>query len=125
MYMPTVLIVDDSLFMRVAIGNMLKEWGFEIVGEASNGKDAVNLYEQLRPDLVTMDVTIPIMTGIEAVKHIMTIDPHANIIMITAIGQQKKIKAAIESGAKDFITKPFNPEQLKEAALNVLNLVKN
>ena len=123
--MPTVLIVDDSLFMRVAIGNMLKEWGFEIVGEASNGKDAVNLYEQLRPDLVTMDVTMPIMTGIEAVKHIMTIDPHANIIMITAIGQQKKIKAAIESGAKDFITKPFNPEQLKEAALNVLNLVKN
>lgn len=123
--MPTVLIVDDSLFMRVAIGNMLKEWGFEIVGEACNGKDAVNLYEQLRPDLVTMDVTMPIMTGIEAVKHIMTIDPHANIIMITAIGQQKKIKAAIESGAKDFITKPFNPEQLKEAALNVLNLVKN
>ena len=123
--MPTVLIVDDSLFMRVAIGNMLKEWGFEIVGEACNGKDAVNLYEQLRPDLVTMDVTMPIMTGIEAVKHIMTIDPHANIIMITAIGQQKKIRAAIESGAKDFITKPFNPEQLKEAALNVLNLVKN
>ena len=125
MFMPTVLIVDDSLFMRVAIGNMLNEWGFEIVGEASNGKDAVKLYEQLRPDLVTMDVTMPIMTGIEAVKHIVTIDPHANIIMVTAIGQQKKIRAAIESGAKDFITKPFNPEQLKEVAINVLNMVRN
>ncbi|MER1956904.1 MAG: response regulator [Solibacillus sp.] len=120
--MPTVLVVDDALFMRVAIGNMLKEWGFEIVGEAENGKEAIALYDQLKPDLVTMDVTMPVMTGIDAVKTIVDKDPDAKVIMITALGQQKKIKAAIESGAKDFITKPFQPEQLKEVAFNILNL---
>jgi two-component system, chemotaxis family, chemotaxis protein CheY len=123
--MPTVLIVDDALFMRVTIGNMLREEGFEIVGEASNGKEAIELYGQLKPDLVTMDVTMPVMTGIEAVKHIVSKDPQAKIIMITALGQQKKIKAAIDSGAKDFITKPFDPEQLKAVAINVLNIVRN
>jgi two-component system chemotaxis response regulator CheY len=122
--MPTVLVVDDALFMRVAIGNMLKEWGFDIVGEAENGKEAVALYEQLQPDLVTMDVTMPIMTGIEAVKRIVKKHSDAKIIMITALGKQQKIKAAIESGAKDFIVKPFNPEQLKAAAFNVLNLAE-
>lgn len=119
--MPTVLVVDDALFMRVTIGNMLKEWGFEIIGEASNGKEAVKLYDELKPDLVTMDVTMPVMTGIEAVKIIADKDPKAKVIMITALGQQKKIKAAIESGAKDFITKPFQPEQLKKVAFNVLD----
>ncbi|MGN7477296.1 response regulator [Solibacillus silvestris] len=120
--MPTVLIVDDALFMRAAIGNMLKEFGFDVVGEASNGKEAVALYDQLQPDLVTMDITMPVMTGIEAVKRIIEKHADAKIIMITALGQQNKIKAAIESGAKDFITKPFQPEQLKEVAFNVLNL---
>lgn len=123
--MPTVLIVDDALFMRVTIGNMLKEWGFEVVGEASNGKEAVSLYGQLKPDLVTMDVTMPVMTGLEAVNHIISDDPDAKIIMITALGQQKKIKTAIKSGAKDFITKPFKPELLKEVAFNVLDTDKN
>lgn len=118
--MATILIVDDALFMRVTIGNMFKEWGFEVVGEASNGKVAVELYKQLKPDLVTMDVTMPIMSGIEAVKQICSFDPHAKVIMVTALGQQSKIKAAIDSGAKDFITKPFNPKQLKEVAINVL-----
>ncbi|AWE07759.1 two-component system response regulator [Lysinibacillus sp. 2017] len=123
--MSTVLVVDDALFMRVAISNMLKEWGFEVVGEASNGKEAIAQYKELKPDLVTMDVTMPIMTGLEAVKHIISYDPDAKVIMITALGQQKKIKIAIDSGAKDFITKPFNPEQLREVAFNVLNTVKN
>lgn len=122
--MPTVLVVDDALFMRVTIGNMLKEWGFDVVGEAANGKEAVMLYDQLKPDLVTMDVTMPVMTGIDAVKSIVEKDPKAKVIMITALGQQKKIKAAIENGAKDFITKPFQPEQLKEVAFNVLNLME-
>ena len=122
--MPTVLVVDDALFMRVTIGNMLKEWGFDVVGEAANGKEAVTLYDQLKPDLVTMDVTMPVMTGIDAVKSIVEKDPKAKVIMITALGQQKKIKAAIENGAKDFITKPFQPEQLKEVAFNVLNLME-
>lgn len=122
--MPTVLVVDDALFMRVTIGNMLKEWGFDVVGEAANGKEAVTLYDQLKPDLVTMDVTMPVMTGIDAVKSIVEKDPKAKVIMITALGQQKKIKAAIDNGAKDFITKPFQPEQLKEVAFNVLNLME-
>lgn len=120
--MPTVLVVDDALFMRVTIGNIFKDFGFEVVGEAANGKEAVLLYDQLLPDLVTMDITMPVMTGIEAVQRIKAKHSDANIIMITALGQHTKIKTAIESGAKDFITKPFQPEQLKEVASNVLNL---
>lgn len=120
--MPTVLIVDDALFMRVAIGNTLKKFGFEVVGEAANGKEAIALYEQLQPDLVTMDITMPGMTGIDAVKEIIAKDPAAKVIMITALGQHKKLKAAIQAGAKDFIIKPFQPEQLKEVAMNVMNV---
>ncbi|TQR37209.1 response regulator [Lysinibacillus sphaericus] len=111
--MPTVLVVDDTLFMRVAISNMFSEWGYEVVGNAGNGKEAVAMYRELQPDLVTMDVTMPVMTGIEAVKEIIPEFPDAKIIMITALGQQKLIVEAIESGAKDFMTKPFEPERLK------------
>lgn len=114
--MPTVLVVDDTLFMRVAISNMFSEWGYEVVGIAVNGKEAVTMYRALQPDLVTMDVTMPVMTGIAAVKEIIPEFPNAKIIMITALGQQKLILEAIESGAKDFITKPFEPEKLKAAA---------
>lgn len=111
--MPTVLIVDDALFMRVTISNMFKEWGYEVAGEASNGREAVELYKELQPDLVTMDVTMPVMSGIDAVKEIMPQFPDAKIVMITALGQQKLIREAIEHGAKDFITKPFEPIHLK------------
>ena len=114
--MPTVLVVDDTLFMRVAISNMFSEWGYDVVGNAVNGKEAVAMYRELQPDLVTMDVTMPVMTGIAAVKEIIPEFPNAKIIMITALGQQKLILDAIESGAKDFITKPFEPEKLKAAA---------
>lgn len=110
---PTVLVVDDTLFMRVAISNMFTEWGYEVVGNAGNGKEAVAMYRELQPDLVTMDVTMPVMTGIEAVKEIIPEFPNAKIIMITALGQQKLIVEALESGAKDFMTKPFEPERLK------------
>ncbi len=112
-HVPTVLVVDDTLFMRVAISNMLTEWGYEVVGQAANGKEAVARYRELQPDLVTMDVTMPVMTGIAAVKEIIPEFPNAKIIMITALGQQKLIVEAIESGAKDFITKPFEPARLK------------
>ncbi|MFJ3388099.1 response regulator [Lysinibacillus sp. NPDC086135] len=112
-HVPTVLVVDDTLFMRVAISNMFSEWGYEVVGNAGNGKEAVAMYRELQPDLVTMDVTMPVMTGIEAVKEIIPEFPDAKIIMITALGQQKLIVEAIESGAKDFMTKPFEPERLK------------
>ncbi|MEK5231684.1 response regulator [Lysinibacillus sp. FSL K6-0232] len=118
--MPTVLVVDDTLFMRVAISNMFTEWGYEVVGKAVNGKEAVVMYRALQPDLVTMDVTMPVMNGIAAVKKIIPEFPDAKIIMITALGQQKLIVEAIESGAKDFITKPFEPERLKAVADQLL-----
>lgn len=118
--MPTVLIVDDALFMRVAVGNMFKEWGFEVVAEASNGREAVELYKEHQPDLVTMDITMPVMSGLEAVKEIIPQFPDANIIMVTALGQQRIIVEAIEEGAKDFITKPFEPNQLKMVVDNIL-----
>jgi two-component system, chemotaxis family, chemotaxis protein CheY len=111
--MPTVLVVDDALFMRVTISRMLEQWGFEIVGQAANGKQAVKLYKELQPDLVTMDVTMPIMSGLDAVKEIMSEFPNANIIMITALGQQRIVIDALESGAKDFLTKPFSEDKLK------------
>ena len=117
--MLTALVVDDALFMRTTIGNMLQQWGFKIVGEAANGKEAVKLYRELQPDLVTMDLTMPIMTGLEALKEIIPEFPDAKIIMITAMGQQRIIVDAIESGAKDFITKPFTPEKLKSVVDNI------
>lgn len=120
--MPTVLIVDDAMFMRVALGNMLKEWGFEIVGEAANGKEAIEKYRELQPDLVTMDLTMPVMSGLDAVKVIIPEFPNAKIIMITALGQQRIIVDAIEHGAKDFITKPFTPEKLKSVIANIMEV---
>lgn len=119
--MPTVLVVDDALFMRVTISNMLKEWGFEVVGEATNGKQAVRMYRELQPDLVTMDLTMPVMSGLDAVKQIMPEFPNAKIVMITALGQQRYIVDAIESGAKDFITKPFTADKLKSVVDNLFN----
>lgn len=114
-----VLVVDDALFMRVTIGNMLKELQFEVVGEAENGKIAVEKYRELQPDVVTMDITMPVMSGIEAVKSITTEYPEAKIVMISALGQQRLLKEALESGAKDFITKPFHPVQLEQVMNNV------
>jgi len=111
--MSTVLVVDDALFMRVTISGLFKEWGYDVVGEATNGREAVELFENLQPDIVTMDVTMPIMSGIDAVKAIMSKFPSAKIVMITALGQQRLIREALEHGAKDFVTKPFDPIQLK------------
>ena len=122
--MPTVLIVDDAMFMRAMIGNMLTEWGFEVVGEASNGKEAVEKYRELQPDLMTMDVTMPIMSGLEAVKRIIPEFPDAKIIMITALGHQRILIDALEHGAKDFITKPFTPEKLKAVIDNTIGSMK-
>ncbi|MEI4768092.1 response regulator [Psychrobacillus sp. FJAT-51614] len=123
--MPTVLVVDDAVFMRATIKRMLENEQFEVIGEASNGNEAVELYRQLLPDVVTMDITMPGMTGIEAVKAIVTEYPDAKIVMVTALGQQKLIVEAIENGAKDFITKPFNPEQIIQVLQNVTNWHEN
>lgn len=110
-----VLIVDDTKFMREILKNILKKKELEVVGEAVNGKDAVLKYQELKPDLVTMDIIMPEMDGIEAVKKIMQIDPSARILMCSAMGQQALVIEAIQSGAKDFVIKPFQPARVLEA----------
>ena len=118
--MPTVLVVDDALFMRVAISSMFEEWGYSVVAQAANGREAIKLYKEHKPDIVTMDLTMPVMSGIDAVKGIITDDPQAKIIMVTALGQKRYVVEAIESGARDFVTKPFQPMKLKEIVEHVL-----
>lgn len=117
---PTVLIVDDALFMRMMIRDILSKDGFEVVGEAENGLEAVERFREMKPDLVTMDIVMPEMDGIEAVKQIMKIDPDAKILMCSAMGQQPLVVEALEAGAKDFIIKPFQPAKVVEAAEKAL-----
>ncbi len=112
--MPKVLIVDDAAFMRKLLKNILFSGGFDIVGEAENGKQAVELYKKLRPDIVTMDIVMPEMNGIEALKEIRKIDPNAKIVMCTAVGQEQMVKAAIKFGAKGYIVKPFQAPKVIE-----------
>jgi two-component system chemotaxis response regulator CheY len=119
MLMKTVLVVDDAVFMRTTIKRMLENQPFNVIGEASNGLEAVEMYRKLLPDVVTMDITMPVMTGIEAVEAIISENPNAKVVMVTALGQQKLIVEAIESGAKDFVTKPFNLEQIIQVLTNV------
>ena len=116
-----VLIVDDAAFMRMMIKNIITKYGYEVAGEAENGKQAVALYAELKPDLVTMDITMPEMDGIESVKAIRSLDQNANIIMISAMGQQAMVMDAIQAGAKDFIVKPFQQERVLQAIERVLN----
>lgn len=118
--MTKVLIVDDAAFMRMMIKDILQKNGFEVVGEASNGIEAVNLYKKERPDVVTMDITMPDMDGIEAVKEIKSFDQAAKIIMCSAMGQQSMVMDAIKSGAKDFIVKPFQADRVLEAIRKVV-----
>lgn len=114
-----VLIVDDAAFMRMMIKDVLAKNGFEVVGEAENGIKAVEKYTELKPGLVIMDITMPEMDGIEAVKKIRAIDPDAKIIMCSAMGQQAMVIEAIQAGAKDFIVKPFQPDRVVEAVKKV------
>ncbi len=116
-----VLVVDDAAFMRMMIKNILTSNGYEVVGEAENGVQAVEKYKELKPDLVTMDITMPEMDGITAVKEIKKIDPNARIIMCSAMGQQSMVIEAIQAGAKDFIVKPFNPQRVLEAVEKALS----
>jgi len=116
----TILIVDDAAFMRMMIKNIVTKNGYEVVGEAENGQVAVELYKQYKPDLVTMDITMPEMNGIEGVKAIRAINPGANIIMCSAMGQQAMVMEAIQAGAKDFIVKPFQQDRILQAIERVL-----
>lgn len=118
--MANVLVVDDAKFMRLTIGNILTKANHTVVGEAVNGKEAVALYREHQPDLVTMDITMPEMNGIEAVHEILRDYPKAKIIMCSAMGQQRLIVEAIEAGAKDFIVKPFDESRVIEAVKRVL-----
>ncbi len=113
--MKKVLIVDDAAFMRMSLKMTLEKGGYEIAGEAANGKIAVDKYKELQPDIVTMDITMPEMTGIEALKEIKKINSNANIVMVSAMGQELLVKEAIISGAKSFIVKPFTEETLIKA----------
>jgi two-component system chemotaxis response regulator CheY len=110
-----VLIVDDAAFMRMMVKDILSKNGYEIVGEAENGVKAVEKYQELKPDLTTMDITMPEMDGITAVKEIKKIDPNAKVIMCSAMGQQAMVVEAIQAGARDFIVKPFQPDRVLEA----------
>lgn len=116
-----VLVVDDAAFMRMMIKDILRKGGYEVVGEAEDGLKAVEKYKELRPDLVTMDITMPDMDGITAVKEIRKIDGNAMIIMCSAMGQQAMVIDAIQAGAKDFVVKPFQPERVLEAVRKVLS----
>ncbi|QGQ95488.1 response regulator [Paenibacillus psychroresistens] len=119
--MTKVMIVDDAAFMRKMLSNIVTQGGFEVVCEAKDGLEAVNLFTQYLPDIVTMDITMPEMDGLEAVTEILKQYPSANIIMCSAMGQQKMVLDAIRAGAKDFIVKPFEKERVIEAILSVLS----
>jgi two-component system, chemotaxis family, chemotaxis protein CheY len=116
----TVLICDDAIFMRTMIADILQQSGFEVVGEAETGVQAIEKYQQLRPDLVTMDIVMPDMGGIDAVREITRADPGARILMCSAMGQQALVVEAIQAGAKDFVVKPFQPSRVLEAVQRVL-----
>ena len=113
-----IMIVDDAAFMRMMLKDILTKNGYEVVAEASNGHEAVLKYEETRPDLVTMDITMPEMDGITAVKKLEK-DPQAKIIMCS-YGQQAMVVDAIQAGARDFIVKPFKPDRVIEAVKKVL-----
>ena len=115
-----ILIVDDAAFMRMMIKDILKKGGYEVVGEAEDGIKAVEKFKELKPDLVTMDITMPEMDGITAVREIKKIDPNAVIIMCSAMGQQAMVIDAIQAGAKDFVVKPFQPDRVLEAVKKVI-----
>lgn len=116
----TVLVCDDAIFMRTMISDILSQAGFEVVGEAESGLQAVEKYRILKPDLVTMDIVMPDMGGIEAVREICKGDPEAKILMCSAMGQQALVVEAIQAGAKDFVVKPFQPSRVLEAVQRVL-----
>ena len=117
-----VLIVDDAIFMRRMIADILKKEGFDIVGEAGTGAQAVERYRELQPDLVTMDIIMPDMSGIDAVREIIKEFANAKILMVSAMGQQSLVVEAIQAGAKDFVVKPFQPSRVLESVKRILNM---
>ena len=115
-----VLICDDAAFMRMMIKDILSKNGYNVAGEAENGAKAVEKYAEVKPDLVLMDITMPDMDGIQALKKIKAADPNAQIIMCSAMGQQAMVIESIQAGAKDFIVKPFQADRVLEAVKKVI-----
>ena len=115
-----ILICDDAAFMRMMIKDILTKNGYNVAGEAENGLKAIEKFNETKPDLVLMDITMPEMDGIQALKKIKELDPAANVIMCSAMGQQAMVIEAIQSGAKDFIVKPFQAERVLEAVKKVV-----
>ena len=118
--MASVLIVDDAAFMRMMLNDILTKGGYEIAGEAGDGNEAVAKYAELKPDLVTLDITMPNKDGLQALKEIKASDPNAVCVMCSAMGQQAMVIDAIQAGAKDFIVKPFQPERVLESIRKVI-----
>lgn len=119
--MAKIIIADDAAFMRMVLKNILERYGHEVIAEADNGETAVQKYAENKPDLVTMDITMPDMDGISAVQKIMSIDPNAKIIMCSAMGQQNMVLDAVKAGAKDFVTKPFQETRVISSIEKVLH----
>lgn len=119
--MAKILIVDDSRTSRKILRNILEAGNHEIVGEAINGEDALEQYKTLKPDAVTMDITMPVMDGIESLKHIMAYDNKAKVIMVTAAGQKTKMVEAVKLGAIEFLAKPFESKKIAEVIDNIFS----
>ena len=117
--MATILVVDDSSFMRMRCASTVQELGYETL-EAGDGAEAIQTYKDQKPAAVLMDITMPGIDGLQALKEIMTIDPNARIAMVTAMGQQSMVIEAMKSGAKDFVVKPFEPDRVKAALAKLL-----
>lgn len=115
-----ILITDDATFMRLMLKDILTKNGYNVIGEAQNGREAVDKYKELKPDLVTLDITMPEMDGLTALKHLKEADPNAKVIMCSAMGQQAMVIEAIQNGAKDFIVKPFQPDRVVEAIKKII-----
>ena len=117
-----ILIVDDLAFIKLLLRDLVEKAGFRVVGEASNGEEALQMFQDKRPDVVLLDITMPKMDGLTALKKILEIDPNANVIMCSALGQQRLIVQAIQMGAKDFIVKPFRSERVISSIKKTLNI---
>ena len=115
------LIVDDAIFMRTVLKKMLTDADFNVVGEAGNGLQAIDMAKELQPDVITLDITMPEMDGIQAIEKILEVSPNSKIIMCSAMGQHSKVVEAIKRGARDFIVKPFEKTRVLQAIYNVLN----
>ncbi|MBN1836203.1 MAG: response regulator [Spirochaetales bacterium] len=117
-----ILIVDDLTFIKMVLRDLVEKAGFRVVGEASDGLEALEQFQAKRPDVVLLDITMPKMDGLSTLKKMLEIDPKANIIMCSALGQQQLIVQAIQLGAKDFIVKPFRPERVISSIKKSLNI---